>query len=440
MRKSLVSIVRYQRPADSVREAVELCAGFADFKRGDRVFVKPNIVCWTRKVSFPKWGVITTSRVVEDVVVLLKELGAGAIVIGEGTVTHRPGDTETPAHAFETLGYNTLGQRYGVRVVNLFERPFRKVDLGAGVELNFAVDFLESDFLVNLPVLKCHAQTVVSLGIKNLKGLLDIPSRKACHKADPARDLHFMVSRLQRALPPSLTVVDGIFSLERGPMYDGSARRTNLVVASSDPVSADLVGARLLGYDPGEVPHLALAATDRGRPADLSDLQIRGERLETAASRHEYDFPYTEDGSLPKPMEKMGIRGLSYRKYDLSMCTYCSHINGVTLWAISRAWKGQPWDDVEILTGKTMRPTPGKRKTVLLGRCMDEANRDHPHIRERIVAKGCPPTPASIARALRQAGIEVDPRHLERIEEYPGFFQKRYEGRPEFDESFFRVG
>jgi hypothetical protein len=138
-------------------------------------------------------------------------------------------------------------------------------------------------------------------------------------------------------------------------------------------------------------------------------------------------------------MERMGIRGLSYRKYDLTMCTYCSHINGLTLWAISKAWKGQPWDDVEILTGKAMGPTPGKKKTVLIGRCMDEANRDHPHIRERIVAKGCPPSPASIARALRQAGIEVDPGHLEKLDEYPGFFQKRYEGRPGFDESFFRV-
>lgn len=439
MQTSLVSIVRYQEPFDSVRKAIELCKGFEHFRTGDRVFLKPNIVCWTRKTPFPKWGVITTSRVVEDVIVLLKDLGAREILIGEGTVTHRPGDTETTAHAFETLGYNNLGRRYGVKAVNLFERPFRKVDLGAGVELSFGVDFLESNFVVNLPVLKCHAQTIVSLGIKNLKGLLDIPSRKACHSADPARDLHFMVSRLHRALPRSLTVVDGIFSLERGPMYDGSARRTDLLLASSDPLSADLVGARVLGYDPAEVPHLALAARDRARPSDLSDLLILGERLETVISPHEYDFPYTQDGCLPVPMERMGIRGLSYRKYDLSMCTYCSHINGLTLWAISKAWKGQPWDEIEILTGKAMRPTPGKKKTVLIGRCMDEANRDDPHIRERIVAKGCPPSPASIARALRQAGIEVDPGHLAQLDEYPGFFRKRYEGRPGFDESFFRV-
>jgi hypothetical protein len=68
-----------------------------------RVFVKPNIVFWTRAVPFPKWGVITTTRVVEDMIVLLKERGIDDITIGEGMVTMTPGDLETPAHAFETL-------------------------------------------------------------------------------------------------------------------------------------------------------------------------------------------------------------------------------------------------------------------------------------------------------------------------------------------------
>ena len=70
-------------------------------------------------------------------------------------------------------------------------------------------------------------------------------------------------------------------------------------------------------------------------------------------------------GLNPRDMEKMGIQGLSYRKYDLSLCTYCTPVNGVTLWSIAMAWKGKAWDDVEVLTGKTMKPTPGKKKTIL---------------------------------------------------------------------------
>jgi uncharacterized protein (DUF362 family) len=60
------------------------------------VFVKPNIVAWTKAVVFPKFGVITTSRVIEDIVRLLKEHGVDDITIGEGTAMIKPKDTETP--------------------------------------------------------------------------------------------------------------------------------------------------------------------------------------------------------------------------------------------------------------------------------------------------------------------------------------------------------
>lgn len=439
MHKSVVAVVRYQEPLASVRKAVELAEGLESLPAGARVFVKPNIIYWTRKTVFPKYGVITTSRVVEDAVVLLKERGVEDITIGEGLVMVSPKDKETPAHAFETLGYNALRKRYGVKVLDLHQRPFEEVDLGDGVTLAFNSDFLASDFLVDLPVLKCHAQTIVSLGIKNLKGLLDIPSRKRCHSEDPEKDLNYMVGKLVNRIPPSLTILDGIYSIERGPLFDGKATRIDALVASSDMLAVDMAGSKILGYEPSEIPHLVCAARELGRSLDLSGLDLRGEAIEDFARLHAYTFPYTEDGTLPLPMEKMGIRGLSYRKYDLSLCTYCSPVNGVVLWSIAKAWKGEPWDDVEILTGKNMKPTPGKKKTILLGKCIYEANRDHPDIREMIAVKGCPPTPKAIVRALHQAGIEVDPAHLEEIETYPGMFMRRYEKRPEFQESFYRV-
>ena len=74
MSKNRVAIVRYQKPLESVRRAVELCNGLDHLPSGARVFIKPNIVFWTKLVPFPKWGVITTTRVVEDVILLLKEL------------------------------------------------------------------------------------------------------------------------------------------------------------------------------------------------------------------------------------------------------------------------------------------------------------------------------------------------------------------------------
>ena len=439
MQKSLVAVVRYERHFESVKKAVELSKGLDHLPSNAKVFIKPNIVFWSKVVDFPKWGVITTSRVVEDIVRILKDNGVNDITIGEGIVSFTPKDTETPTHAFESLGYNELKKRYGVKVVNVFERPFEKVDVGDGVTFNFNTDIINSDFVVDLPVLKTHAQTVVSLGIKNLKGTIDINSRKKSHNADPERNLNFMISKLGNRMPPMFTLIDGIYSLERGPGYDGKARRTNLLIASSDVLSADKVGAKVLGYDPSEVPHLVHAAKAKGRPANLSDVEIVGEKIEDVASFHRYDFRYGKGGKLPLPLERMGIEGLSYPKYDLTMCTYCSGLNGVVLYAIARAWKGEPWDQVEILTGKAMKPTPGMKKTILLGKCMYQANKDNPDINEMIAVKGCPPNPDHIVEALHKAGIMVDPAIFQHMDMAPGLFMAKYKDKPEFDPGFFTV-
>jgi len=190
-----------------------------------------------------------------------------------------------------------------------------------------------------------------------------------------------------------------------------------------------MVEAKVLGYDPSHVPHLFYAAQQQNRPLDLSDVEVVGERIEDVAFHHEYAFLYNEEGSIPIPMPlaKMGMKGLTYPKYDLTMCTYCSSINWLVLLAIAQAWEGKPWDDVEVLTGKVMKPTPGKKKTILIGRCI------------LITVKGCPPSPKALVNAFHQAGIRVNPTIFEHMDKAPGIFLGKYEGRPEFEEAFFTI-
>jgi len=249
------------------------------------------------------------------------------------------------------------------------------------------------------------------------------------------------VARLADRLPPMFTLLDGIYTLERGPSFDGRIRRSNLLVGSRDILSADMVGAKVLGHEPGAVPYLVHAAANRHRPLDLSDVEVRGEKIEDVAAFHEYDFLYTVDEkrSLPVPMAKEGIEGIFYRKYDLSMCSYCSGINGLVLSAIRYAWKGKPWDRVEVLTGKSIKPTPGMNKTILLGQCIYQANKDNPDIQEMIAVKGCPPGGDEIVNALQRAGIEADPTMFANVDLLPGYFLPRYAGKPEYDESFHRI-
>lgn len=432
----VVSIVRYREPLSSVREVVELCSGLDRLPPNGTVFLKPNLVFWVDGSAFPKWGVVTTSRVVEDMVVLLKEHGVRKITLGEGIVSS---NRSIPAQAFRSLGYEQLRKRYGVEILDIHRRPFEQVDLGDGVKFRFNADILHSDFVVNLPVLKTHSQTIVSLGIKNLKGTIDISSRKKCHAAPSEKEFHFMIARLADKMPPVFTLVDGIYSMERGPGYDGRPRRSNLLIGSQDVLSADMVGAKLLGHDPAHVPYLAFAARNRGRTPDLSDVKQVGVVLEGAASFHENRFLFNEEGTLPLPLSKMGIQGLSFRKYDYSVCTYCSLISSPILTAIARAWKGASWNEVEILTGKKMRPSAGKKKTILLGKCMVQAHKENPCIKEMIAVKGCPPRMKEIADALHLAGIPVERSFLEEPNRFPAMMLSRFQGQTEFDEGFYQI-
>lgn len=441
MNPSVVSVVKYEKPYESVARVVELCGGIERIGRDSKVFIKPNVVFWTKETVFPKWGVITTSRVVEDMVILLKEAGIDDITIGEGVVTRVQGDKETPAHAFEYLGYGELVKKYGVKVRNVLDGSFRQMDLGDGILLNFCKEAAESDYIVSLPVLKAHNQTKASLGIKNLKGLIDIKSRKKCHNSDPVKDLHYHVAKLADKMPPVFTLIDGIYSLEKGPGPDGRMFRKDILIASWDILGADKTGAAILGFDPAEVPYIRHAAENHGRTADLSDVTLAGEPIDDLCSPHKFDFPYIEDEEkcIPDQMAKMGMKGLFYRKFDSTMCTYCSELNGVVLSSILYAWQGEDFDRLEVLTGKKMKPSKGMKKTILLGRCMYQAHRDSRDINHMIAVKGCPPDPESVVKALHEAGIDVDKSIFDNIDHLPGLFMERYKNRPEFDESFFRV-
>jgi hypothetical protein len=137
---------------------------------------------------------------------------------------------------------------------------------------------------------------------------------------------------------------------------------------------------------------LVQAAKDRNRPIDLSDIEVKGETIEDLAVPHGWEFIYKNNNTLPLSYAKAGIGGIKYRKYDETMCTYCSFFNGVILMAIKEAWKGKDFDNIEILTG-----------------------------------------------ALRQAGIRAPSYIFKNIKMAPLLFLGKYKGKPEFQEHFYQI-
>ncbi|MCF6246704.1 MAG: DUF362 domain-containing protein [Desulfobacula sp.] len=437
MKGITVAIHKFERNKETVKKAVQSVDAFEHLSWNAKVVVKPNIVVWLDS-PYPKWGVVTTSTIMEETVILLKEYGVNDICIVEGSLQMVPGAKQIGQKSFEGLGYTKLRDRYGVRLLDVWERPFEKVKIGDGLSLKVNADLLASDFLVNLPVLKTHAQVKVSLGIKNLKGFLNVSSRKKCHRADLEKDLDYMVSKLAQLLPPSATIIDGIYTLERGPSFDGKPRKSDLVIASSNALGADMVGARVLGYDPGDIPYLAQAASDAGLSTDLAQVIVTGEQIDDVARFHNCTFPYNEENTLPLNMEKMGIKGIKFHKYDSSLCTYCSPLTGMLLTIIAMSYK-EPFDNVEFLTGKRLTPSLDSKKSILVGQCMCALNKNYKGPQEIVKIKGCPPDPDPASLALKGIGIDVDPSFFTNYEMLGAFMLKRYKNKSEFDTSYYTI-
>jgi len=437
-----VSIVKYKQPFESLKQAVDLCGGISEISPDSKVFIKPNLVVWHKGVNFPKYGVLTTSRLIEDMVKLLHGHGITDISIVEGVVEGKKNQKESMLEvAAKGLGFDVLKKRYGVKIVDVMKSAFKKITVNEK-KIMVNADVFEADYVIDMPALKTHTQTKVSLGIKNLKGLLNTSSRKLFHNTDREYDLSYYVSKLPDIIPPFLTVIDGIYTLECGPLYTGNAHRSDIIIASKDLISADVVGASILGIPPETVTHISDYAKTKNRIADLNDINLLGDvDISNALKPHAWSLEMNKKGDMPLFFEQAGVKGIRFPNIDNTLCTYGTDFINYVIWGVLSATnKDKVFDNIEILHGKIQEPTPDYKHTILVGQCQVKLNSDHPAINHCIKIGGCPPRKDDFVLGFKEAGIELMDGFLEWMEKNPELVHmKRYIKKPEFDESFYMI-
>lgn len=432
---AIVSIVKYDGSLDSVRRAVEMCGGLEGLDRGARVLIKPNIT-YSGCVWMPPYGMVTTSVVVEGLLSLLAEHGCTNVSIAEGAVLGVLGSHT--GRGFTYTGIDRVARRFGARLIDLNEGPFETRVLD-GVRVGISRTVLDADFLINVPVLKTHSQVKVSLGFKNLKGCIDIPSRKAFHH----KGLDRLICLLNQAVRTDLTVIDGIYTLEKGPdALAGIAHRKNLIVASRDPFACDCVGAAVMGIDPSQVGHLREYALANGLPTDVNALQIAGEDLNAVAERIEWELDPGKDLIQPA-----GITGLSIPHPGERICSGCYSSLAYALAAFSRGNPNLDLGGTTIYCGRNQTNEPGPGRIVLYGNCAISSNRTE---RQALKIAGCPPgvmetllflmnTLVSKPRMVRTLVVGGPKMLALRVGLYSGDHPRwKLYRPPEFDRSHFR--
>lgn len=123
--------------------------------------------------------------------------------------------------------------------------------------------FMPDACFINLPVLKTHVVSTMTLAMKNPMGILPRPDRRAMHALGIAQ----CIVDMNRGIKPDLTIVDGSVGQDgEGPLY-GDKADLQVLVAGRDSLAVDLVCCRLVGVKPRDIPHLRLALAQLGRPS-----------------------------------------------------------------------------------------------------------------------------------------------------------------------------
>ena len=280
---SRVAVVRnLEKPSDTrvnemVKEAMDKLGGIKSIVReGDTVALKPNVVTGT--LSGP--GVTTDKRVVEALIKLCEEAKAGKIMIVEGAGYF----TET-SKALELSGYTELAKEHGVEIVDVDKSPVVELEVPNALlieKVEVSGAFMEADVRINVPVMKTHDQLKVTLGVKNLKGVLPKYMKRYFHKIGVVKG----ILDLNKAVPVDLTVLDAIVAMEGlGPSF-GPKVELNTVIASKDVYALDRVASKIMGFDSEELDYL-VEADAVGLINLNSPIEIIGEPVESYTYKFE---------------------------------------------------------------------------------------------------------------------------------------------------------
>ncbi len=264
---SQVAVVKGERGHEPVFKALDLI----DYKRAlagwNKVIIKVNFI--TDKTW--ETGATTDPLVVEAIIEKLKALPVKIYVVeSDATMTNAD-------KAFEKTGMKAMCDRVGVECINLrYVEDKVKIDVPNEEVLGSITvpRIVKESAVISAAKLKTHTSTTVTLGMKNMFGLLPDKFKAKYH----ARGIGKVIVDINTVIPPKLTVIDGFVAMEgRGPV-DGTPVKMDLIIASKDVVAADSTGCRVMGINPHEVAHIR-RAHDKGI-GNIDDVEVLGEKIE----------------------------------------------------------------------------------------------------------------------------------------------------------------
>ncbi|MDR1108654.1 MAG: DUF362 domain-containing protein [Spirochaetaceae bacterium] len=359
MEKNEILVIYGNNPREMAGRLAE-AAGLAELigSRERRIGLKPNLV-----VARPACeGATTHPEIVRGIAEYLQKNGFHRLAVIEGAWVGA-----RTKEAFSVCGYNALAREMGLTLIDTQDDQARPYDC-RGMDIEICESAREVDFMINLPVMKGHCQTLLTCALKNNKGIIPNREKRRFHSLG----LHKPIAHLNTVAKNDFILVDGIcgdLDFEEG----GTPVPAGRMFAARDPVLCDAWAASQMGYAPEEIPYIGLAeklGVGCGDPA-----QARLRELNRSA-----------DGApMPRPEGKARQLALYIREERA-----CSACYAALVFALSRM-KGNELGRLRgpVSIGQGFAGKPG---ALGIGRCTS---------RFAATLEGCPPSASAILDFLR---------------------------------------
>ncbi|HEY5005629.1 MAG TPA: DUF362 domain-containing protein [Ktedonobacteraceae bacterium] len=251
------------RTFDGIEEAahrvIEQIGGMESVIRGAKMAVlKPNFVAGRNGST----GSTTSFALLKAVAEEVRACGA------EPVLCETPGTEFDRDATYTILGVEKFCEENGIRILRVDPEGGEDwVELhpdGAKKLRHYHMPrILQEARLINLPVLKTHVVSAMTLSMKNSMGILPRPDRRSMHTFG----IDQSIVDMNLGIKPDLNIVDGSVGQDgEGPLY-GDKADLQVLIAGRDTLAVDLACCQVVGVKPRDIPHLKLALEQLGKPS-----------------------------------------------------------------------------------------------------------------------------------------------------------------------------
>jgi uncharacterized protein (DUF362 family) len=270
-----VAIAKGPRAHETVYRAIDLIGGMKEvLKDAPQVLIKVNFISTKTYES----GATTDPLVVEALVHKAREFTDKIFVVESDA------STTNADKACKATGMLRVCEDNKVKFINLRREKERVALEISDPEVLHKIKvpkIVVGSAIINAAKLKTHSETGVTLGMKNMFGLLPEKMKFKYH----LRNISKVIVDINSVLKPKFTIIDGFYALEGPGPVSGNPVKMDLIMAGRDVLAVDATACRIMGIDPFEIYHIRRAYEKGFGEIAQDKIEVVGNRIDEVARK-----------------------------------------------------------------------------------------------------------------------------------------------------------